>query len=125
MVMSAQTDKPQESTLARRVAAEDIARGDYLAELNEIYQAPPFLWQCESRLTASTEPVAIRFRSQDAGQPLRVIAICLPFVLAKLPSGGRRTLDLRGVELVRLDRHYARRAWKALGGKKRKSKRQK
>jgi len=123
--MPAQKDNPLETTLARRVAAEDVARGDYLALLNEIYQAAPFLWDCDSHLTASNEPISIRFRAPGAGSPMRVVAICLPFVFVKMPRYGHRTLDLRSVEVVRLDPHYARRAWRGLRGKKKRSKRRK
>jgi len=49
-----------------------------------------------------------------AGHPLRVIAVCLPFVYAKTPSGETMTIDTRRTQLVRLHRKSAKVVWKEL-----------
>ncbi len=51
---------------------------------------------------------------RNAGHPLRVIAVCLPFVYAKTPRGETATIDTRRAQLVRLDRRCAKVIWKAL-----------
>lgn len=123
--VTSQTDNPTALSLSRRVAPEDLSCGDYVAVLNEVYEYPSFLWCCDTQLTAPSDTVAVRFCALGAGYPLRVKGLCLPFVFVKLPSREHRTLDIRQVELVRLDRDYARGAWRALsgGGGSRKKKR--
>jgi hypothetical protein len=51
---------------------------------------------------------------RGSGSPLRVKAVCLPFVLVARINGKPRTLDLRRVQLVKLDRGYAKLVRKAL-----------
>jgi len=105
---------PNEVTLARLVAAEDLSCGDFVAVLNEIVEFPSFLWQCDSQTTPLDEPVRILWRSSDNGLPLRVKELCLPFVFVTRPVGRHLSLDIRQCQLVRLDRRYAKRVWKAL-----------
>jgi hypothetical protein len=112
-----------EATLAKPVAADDLCRGDFVAVLNEIHEYPSFLWACDTNITQPKEPVRIRWQSFDVGTPLRVIDLCLPFVFVKRPGAKYRTLDLRRVDLVRLDRSYAKRVWNAIDGRKRKRRR--
>jgi len=58
--------------------------------------------------------VRLRLIPEHAGQPLKVIAICLPFVYAKTSKGEVTTVDTRQMQLVRLDRKCAKVVWKAL-----------
>ncbi len=46
--------------------------------------------------------------------PLKVIDICLPFVLAREPGGSHRVVDLRHVRLARLPEVFARPAMERL-----------
>ncbi len=46
--------------------------------------------------------------------PLKVIDICLPFVLARQPGGSHRVVDLRLVRLARLPEVFARPAMERL-----------
>ena len=102
------------SSLARSVAAEDLRRGDIVAILDEIYELPSFLWSCDTHLLPPQEPVRMKWRTTDNGRPLKVKAICLPFLLVKAPCGKAETLDVRKCQLVRLNRNYAKRVWKKL-----------
>jgi hypothetical protein len=72
------------------------------------------MWCHDSQLLAPNEPVRVQWRPDDGGTPLKVKAICLPFVFAKAPSGDRRILDMRQCRLARLSSGYARSVWKAL-----------
>ncbi len=109
------TDELQaEDVLARIVAPEDLSAGDYVAVLNETREYPSFLWLCDSYALPPHEPVRIRWRSLDNGVPLRIVDVCLPFVLIKRPCGGHQVLDTGRCQFVRLSRGYAKRAWKAL-----------
>ena len=51
--------------------------------------------------------------TDDCGLPLKVKAICLPFVFVKKPCGKHRTLDFRQQRLVRSP-DYASVVWKTL-----------
>ncbi len=113
------------TTLARPIAPDDLRRGEYVAVLHEVAEVPSFFWCCDSGLLNPHEPVSITYRPLSKDRvPLKVIALCLPFVLVEHPDGEHRTLDIRGCQLARLDKEYARVAWKGMkkkGRRKRKS----
>ena len=108
-----------ETLLARSVAAEDLARGDYVAILSEVVELPSFLWNCDSHSLPPDEPVRIVRWPDETGEPLRVESICLPFVLVKHPAGRSQTLDVRQCRLAKLSRGYAKSVRKAMRPKKR------
>jgi hypothetical protein len=113
--MKTEPQTPTALCVASPLAAEDLRRGDYVSILYEIVEYPSFFWSCDPQLLTPGEPVAIRRLPSDCGTPLKVKAICLPFVFVKLPSGEHRTLDVRQHRLVRLSRSYARQVCKVLG----------
>jgi hypothetical protein len=92
------------------VAPEDIARGDHVTPLLEVTEWPSWFW-CDGGLESREEPVRICHLPQAEPQPLRVLGVCLPFVLVKTASGEERTLDVRRCRLARLERRYAAAAW--------------
>ena len=99
--------------MARALAPEEIRRGDFVAVLYVISEWPSFFWSCDAALAPRDELVRICSTPHGESQPLKVRAVCLPFVLAKAPSGEQKTLDVRRCRLARLERRYARTAWKA------------
>jgi len=101
------------ATLAKTLAPEEIRRGDFVTPLHVIAEVPSFYWCGDCWSLPHDEPVRIRFTPTSDGLPLKVKSVCLPFVLVKQASGERLTLDLRKCQLARLDRRYAKRAWKA------------
>ena len=108
------TNNREESILARTIAPEDLVRGDYVAVRDEIYQVPSYCWHHDAHVLPPQEPVRLQFHGEDRGLPLKVKAICLPFLLVKRPSGVHQTLDVRRCELLRLNRQYGRKAFKKL-----------
>jgi hypothetical protein len=102
-----------QATLAKALAPEDIQAGDYVTPLHMLAEVPSYWWCADDWSLPRDRPVYIRFITSCDGAPLRVKSVCLPFVLVKHPSGQSSTLDLRKCQLARLDRQYARRAWKA------------
>ena len=112
--MKTELGKSCESHVARTLAAEDLRCGDFVSVLYEVVDWPSFLWTRDPQLLPPDEPVRIQSRPADSGQPLKVKAICLPFVLVKQPAGQHRILDLRSHHLVRLAPHYAAAVWKSL-----------
>lgn len=101
------------TALARSLAPEDVRVGDFVAPLHETVDFPSFFWCCDAELTNRIETVPIRFVAQGSGVPLKVKAVCLPFVLVKHPLYGVHALDVRCHQLAKLDRDYGKTAWKA------------
>lgn len=99
--------------MAKAIAPEDLRRGDYVAVTSETIEFPAFLlcgeaWNSpDGMLRSEALPV-------DAGVPLKVREICLPFVMVRRPAGEYDTLDVRRCRLARLDRGFATASWKAL-----------
>lgn len=106
--MKATHEDQNVSRLAASVAPEDLNCGDYIAALNVVYQFPSFLWCCDSSAVEPGEAVQVQFRAPGAGTPLKVKAICLPFVFVKLPNGSTQTMDVRQFQFVRLAPEYAK-----------------
>lgn len=100
-----------EMTLARALAPEEIRCGDFVTMLHEVLELPSFLWCSDAALLPPERPVRIRFVPYREPKPWRVKAVCLPFVLVKLPCKGSKSLDVRKCRLARLDRGYATIVW--------------
>ena len=105
-------------SLAASVAPEDLQRGDYVAVASVIHEFPSFFWCCDAEGVSPDEVVRIQTLPPDAGSPLRIKAVCLPFVFVKSPHGEVQSMDVRQIRFVRLRRRYAKTAWKALRNQK-------
>lgn len=114
--MKTNLTSPCESTLAELVAGEDLRCGDYVATFTQMSELPSYLWDCGDFSLSPQELVRLKYTPCDAGLPLKVVAVCLPFVYAIRPDRSLMTLDLRRTQVVRLDTVCARKAWKALKG---------
>ncbi len=101
------------SSIAAMVAPEDLRRGDFVAVLSEIVELPSFLWS-ETLPGGRGELVRLRRLPTEDRAPLKVKAICLPFIFVKLPTGQFQTIDVRLASLVRLEKGYAKTVWKTL-----------
>ena len=113
--MELRSPQTADSQLSRSLAAEDLRCGDFVAILHEIVEWPSFFWcGADPQLLPPEEPVRLLTRSSQAGMPLKVKAISLPFVFVKRPCGGHLTLDVRQHRLVRLSDDYAREVWRAM-----------
>jgi hypothetical protein len=103
-----------EIELAASVAPEDLRCGDSVAILSLVHEYPSFFWCCDSTISSRHEPVRVSYTWPDGGIPLKIKAICLPFVFVKDPSGQHRHLDTRLYRLVRLTPGYAQKVRMAL-----------
>jgi hypothetical protein len=101
------------SLIAAVVAPEDLRRGDYVAVLSEIIELPTFLWT-ETLSSERGETIRVRRLPTEGRVPLKIKAICLPFVFVKRPNRQFETIDVRLTNLVRLEKHYAKTVWKKL-----------
>lgn len=109
---SEETSRRSEGSLAKPLAPEEICVGDYVSLLHVFYDLPSFLWCGDSALQRRDETVRICYLPETGGVPFKVKSICLPFVLVNKSDGTQQTLDVRKVRLARLDRDYAKAAWK-------------
>lgn len=103
--------------LAKPLAPEDIAVGDHVAVLSIVTQHLNFaaLFGCDEAWNRRPDVLRIRWLpTDDLGTPMRVIRICLPFVLVEAVDGKSRTLDTRQVQLARLSDDFAKKAGKRL-----------
>ena len=115
MKTTTETGSKTVTTVAARIAGEDIAKGDYVSILSEIIELPSYLWDCSGIAQPIDELVRLRYLPRAAGEPHKVVAVCLPFVYAKRPKGNLIAFDTRQQQLVRLDRDNGRSLWKQMG----------
>lgn len=104
-------------SIAKPLAPEDIAEGDHVAVLSVITQHinVAALFGCEESWNRRPDVLRLRWLPTDElGSPMRVVRICLPFVLVEMIDGKSRTLDTRQVQLARLCDEFARKAGKRL-----------
>ena len=104
--------------IAKPLAPEDIRAGDYVAPLHVIYEIPSFLWCGDSASLPPHVPVQISLLPQRGGIPLKVKAICLPYVFVESPRRKPQVLDVRRCRLARLDQSYGKMVWRALRKKR-------
>lgn len=102
----------QHTTLARRLAPEEISKGMFVAVLSITHEFIPFF--CESiSVFERGEPYRMAFLpDEDDARPLKVVAVCLPFVFVKDAQRHHRTLDVRRYRLAQIDRRFGRRYFK-------------
>lgn len=99
------------TSLAASIAPEDIRTGEFVTILNETLEFPA-AFLCNAAYSGADDVVRIQLKPSDSGRPMKVIAVCLPFVHVCLPRGKRQTLDVRKVQLVRLTNRYAKTVWR-------------
>lgn len=94
-------------TVVRRVAPEDIRPGDYIA-VSTVVESHVFP-MCEP--TGELRIAKVETIPWNSGEPLCVVAVCLPFILARDSEGTRGSVDVRRSRLVRVSDAYARAAF--------------
>jgi hypothetical protein len=110
LLMNRSTDMEKPLISCQTTSPEDLSEGDYVTVLRQICEVPSFFWpMLETRDQPPERPVRYEQTPCDAGIPLRIDSICLPFLFVRRPNGTYTTLDLRRMELTRLPRKYAER----------------
>ena len=112
-LMNTSVSTTDTTSLAASVAPEDLKCGDYVAVLKEIIEVPSFLW-FDTAPCKRDELVRMQCIPTGSGMPLKIKAVCLPFVFVKSPFGQCETIDVRRAKLVRLNDAYARKVRKRL-----------
>jgi len=101
----------------RRVAPEDLKAGQYVAVSAMLCQYVPN--DRDLKPGQVLDAARVRAIPHDAGQPLRVEAVALPFVLVVDRDGDVRTLDTRRHQIVRLPKAFGAAAQKKPAKKRR------
>jgi hypothetical protein len=99
-----------ELNVARSLAPEDLEVGQYVAITAVVHEV--YLCAQLERGYGPYEPVRLVCTECSDGAPLKVLAVCIPFVLVADGDGQRRPLDIRRHRLARLPKEYARKALK-------------
>lgn len=112
--MNSGTEQAHQTTVATRVAGEDIHPRDFVSVSYEIFELPSYLWCCDTAATPKDELVRLRCMPRESGEPFKVITVCLPFVYVQRSSGKLATFDIRKHQLVKLDRAVGKKVWKRM-----------
>ncbi len=99
-------------SLAQCVAGEDLQLGEFISILTTTTEFLSHLWDHCDRSLAPEDVVRVRYIPARAGQPLKIVAICLPFVYVQGVNKKVEVLDLRLTQVVRLNRECAKEVWK-------------
>jgi hypothetical protein len=107
--------------LARALAPEDLRPGYYVAVL---YIVAEYV-SCAALDEAGwrrVEPVRVQWVPWFTGHPMKVIDVCLPYVLVKDADGDYHTLDVRRQRLARVTRRFAQAAFQRVRARKKQRK---
>lgn len=99
--------KPKPSRL---IGPEDIRVGQYVTCAHQTYELVPSPCDVPTG-DRHVEPHYVTVTAPDAGEALRVEAVCLPYVLVRTMHGRIDAVDLRQVRLARLSKAYGRAAF--------------
>ena len=87
-----------ESSLARVLAPEDLAPGQFVMVLNEQHQYP--CGRCNSSGDPEYVIVEVLLRPDEASMPRLVVEVCLPYLVVENLNGGKEVLDVRSKRLA-------------------------
>ncbi|MEM8678667.1 MAG: hypothetical protein AAGF97_04835 [Planctomycetota bacterium] len=114
-----------ETRVAATISGEDLVPGDFVAVLRRSYEFPSFLWDGCGTTLRPEETVRLQFIPEEAGKPLKVTVVCLPFVYVERADRELKVLDTRQVQLVRLDAKCGEAVWGLLRARVKKRRRRK
>jgi hypothetical protein len=114
----------RETYIARLLAPEDIRPGQFVAVLHVVDEYLP-LGCLFGETWTPIEPLRVLWLPEPRGLPMKVLDVCLPFVLVKRPKGDCRTLDVRRQRLARVSTRFGRAAFERVKAARRKRKREK
>ena len=93
----------------RALPPEDIRPGQCVCVLNELWELPRCMLDCA--LPGDTAMAQFVCLPDEDEVPMRVVEVCLPFVLAERADGQPRTLDVRRFRLARVSPKFARKVF--------------
>ena len=84
-----------QSQMARPLAPEDVRPDQYVSVMHELREQVPWCFDEDK-----TEPRRFLLLPRKTYAPLRIVDVCVPFVLVEQVNGTHRTLDLRRCRLA-------------------------
>ena len=96
------------------IAPEDIRSGDFVSVLHVICE---FLSVSPCDGIPAWQEIEVRrvhLMPWKTEAPMKVVEVCLPYVLVQQPDGSHRTLDVRRARLARVSQRFGRRTFKRL-----------
>ena len=113
----------KQTETVKTLAPEDIRVGQYVMELRMIVEFPRI--PCDGDEWKSIRTVRLALTPWCTGEPMRVRALCLPFVRVKYANGRHGTVDVRRWELAAVTDAYGEAIFARAKRKRRKKKRRK
>lgn len=107
------TTKHDVCQISRPLAPEDVQPEQYVFVFHIVEELLPF-WCLDENNWKKIEPLHFVLMPGREVAPLRVVEVCVPFVLVEQPDGNHRTLDLRRHRLARVSDRFGQRAFKRL-----------
>ena len=104
---------PKKPETSRTIAPEDLAPGQFVAVSRVTYELISDE-EVERPFSHDLTPRRIRLIPCDAGEPLKVISVSVPFVMVRSAKGAHDTLDLRRIELMQLGTTYGRASYERM-----------
>lgn len=106
-------------TTTRTIAPDDLRRGSYIAISVRVHE---FI---RGRFDEYCRPLTIEriaaLPDEDDLLPMKVLSVCVPFVLVQKPDGSARAIDLRQNRVSLVDPAFGRAAFRACSKKEKES----
>lgn len=104
---------------SRHIGPEDVCQGDYVTIAHKTYE---FLRCGDDHWNGDIDISRVTLIPYDAGEPLQVVDVCLPYVLTRRPDREFVSIDLRRHHLAKLSKRYGAKAFACMREKKKKKK---
>src|SRR5262245_59639773 len=96
---------------SRLLAPEEVCAGDYVCVHRILYEFPAFFF-CDYEAWQDRDVLRCTMLPTGGGVPLKVIEVCVPFILVENYDGTHQTLDLRRYCIARVSEKYGERSFK-------------
>jgi len=96
------------------IAPEDLQPEMYIAVTRVTVEYGPSFCSDTTMLPDGFKPKEVSYLPYPGGVPLKVIEVCVPFVLVELPNRRCQTIDLRRVEIARVSKRYGKTSFERL-----------
>ncbi len=102
-------------SVVRQVRADDVCVGDYVVVMHESYDFVSM--SCFSD-TDSMKVERVTVLPNQTKSPVRIEAVCVPFLMVKAVGGKRTMVDMRRVQLAQVSGRFGQAVFAAMQPKK-------